>query len=460
MILMKFNNESVKRYSPVSSASQVQFWRSKPAARYLTTAIALLVVTGGVAFAVIQFGPLLTAQDGSQSQPILEAEPLPANLMTVKYVDSIQQTRRYTGIVRARRRSLIGFELAGKINEVNVDEGDMVAQGELIATLDASQWEAQRDSIQARLQQAKAVLDELNAGPRIERIKSAAAEVASAKSDFENAQLRMTRRKSLYQNSAIPIEEYQQAEFDFKTRKAQLEAANQRLAELNAGTRSEKITAQMATVRSLEASLAEIKVSLGKCKLMAPFDAVVSERFLDPGSIAQPSGAVVKLVEESHLEAWIGLPVDIAVKLKVGDVFDLELGSQTVSAVVGAKISEVDPSTRTQTIIFKLPDEAGSTAVSGQLCKVPVTTTANIDGCWIPNSALSKGVRGLWSVMAVVRDESGRLRAEKRDLETIIKTDEGRVLVKGTLRDGDQIVADGVHRITSGQAISDASLKQ
>ena len=129
---------------------------------------------------------------------------------------------------------------------------------------------------------------------------------------MEIAQLNSNRRKTLRESGAISIEEFDQAEFAKRTAIANFEAAQQQLAELLAGTRQEKIDAQQSVVKQLEAAVTEIDVMLAKSVLTAPFAGTVTRRYLDPGSIAQPSAPVIKLVEQDHLEAWIGLPVSIA----------------------------------------------------------------------------------------------------------------------------------------------------
>jgi multidrug efflux pump subunit AcrA (membrane-fusion protein) len=54
--------------------------------------------------------------------------------------------------------------------------------------------------------------------------------------------------------------------------------------------------------------------------------------------------------------------------------------------------------------------------------------------------------------MIVDKQESGH-RVQKRDVE-VINTENDRVLVRGTLNDGEQIVIDGLHRIAEGQLVS------
>ena len=379
-----------------------------------------------------------------------EAPALPVNLQELVWVDSIEQTRAYTGTIRAKRRSELAFELPGKVTQIFVDEGDQVTEGDILAQLDTETLKAQQAAVKAQLAQAQSVLDELTAGPRIEKINSAKADVKAAESELKNAQQRLERRSKLIRTRAIPEEEFAQSKYDLQSAQANYDAAAERLAELEAGTRQEKITAQAATVRQLEATADELEVALSKSILKAPFDATITRRYLDQGSIAQPSIPVVKLVEQDQLEAWIGLPVELATSIKDGESYPIRIGTQKVYAELGAKIRELDAATRTQTVLFRL--DSNDAVVPGQLCKIELTSEVPASGFWIPNDALAKGIRGLWTVMVVVEDEAGDLRVQKRDIE-IVKTDSRRVLAKGTIKAGDVIIANGVHRVTEGQRV-------
>lgn len=415
--------------------------------------LGIAALATAIAFAVN--GPLsqFFASSTSAGEDVAtQLRPLAVNVGSVEFVETITQARAYTGTIRARHRSDLGFELSGKIESVAVDEGDQVSQGQVLAKLDTETLDAQKSAILARLDQAKSVMAELDAGPREERVLAAKASVDAAQSNFSNAQLNLSRRKRLKEAAAISSEEYDQALFAERSARANLTATQEQLAELETGTRKEKIAAQLAAVRQLEASAKEIEVAISKSDLTAPFDGTVTRRYLDQGSIANASAPVIKLVEQQHLEAWIGVPVSIASDIEKGAKHEIRIGKNTFFGQVSAKIQELDPVTLTQTVVFELEPAASQKVVSGQVCETNIASSVDTAGCWIPTSALTKGVRGLWSVMVIVPDESemGGYRAEKRDIE-ILKTDANRILASGTIGSGDRIVIDGVHRIGEGQ---------
>lgn len=82
-----------------------------------------------------------------------EAQPLPVRVVTVALAPSIEQ-RRYTGIVRARYESDLGFRVAGKVIERRVNVGDEVKAGDILAMLDATDFKLNVEAQQAELNAA------------------------------------------------------------------------------------------------------------------------------------------------------------------------------------------------------------------------------------------------------------------------------------------------------------------
>jgi multidrug efflux pump subunit AcrA (membrane-fusion protein) len=74
-------------------------------------------------------------------------------------------------------------------------------------------------------------------------------------------------------------------------------------------------------------------------------------------------------------------------------------------------------------------------------------------GFWLPVEALTRGDRGLWSVLAVnTGEEAGSAVVERRDVE-LLHSDGDRVYVRGTLSADETVVARGTHRLVHGQRV-------
>ena len=406
----------------------------------IIVALVALVVIGLVAL----LGPG-QATEGTAEQP---PRRLPVQVEPVQQVTSIEQVRSYTGDIRARQQSDLGFELSGRIEDIMVDEGDYVDTGKPLAKLDTRTLNARRDATMASLKQAQAKLLELEIGPRKETIAAAGARVREANSSLQLAELNFERRRKLRVSDAISTEEFQRARFDLQTARAIVDSAQKQLDELNAGTRDEQVAAQQAVVAQFTAALQEIDVQIEKSTILAPFSGRIVKRMADPGGLGLPSQPVLKLVETEHLEAVVGLPAETADKLQVGDSIFVSVENRDYPGKIKARIQQIETATRTQVVLIALNPSDNSRALPGQLCQIELSSTLDVSGYWVPATALTNGIRGLWSLMTV--DDDGRAR--RQDVE-VIYTDADRVLVRGTLSGNAMVITDGLHRIVDGQPV-------
>ncbi len=430
--------------------------------QWKTRGLLLSVAVIGLFAVGFSFSPTVSRSLAEQ-QPA-KHRAIPVKTMRAELVSSYHVKRQYTGEIVAKRRSELGFERTERLVSVFVQEGDSVAVGEPLATIDRRHSEAKRRELRARRDESVAKLDEMVAGPRIEDIQAARAQVESFAAQVALLALREERNRKLLNRSAISQDQYDEVAFGLRTRRAQHKQTKHALAELLNGTRKEQIRAQQAVVEELEAAIANVEIDLAKSTLVAPFAGTVSRLLVDEGTVVRPGQPVLKLVENDALEAWIGLPIQAAIKLQVGDAHRIRAGRKTYVARISGLLPEIDPATRTRTVVLELTDSASRELVHGQVIRLELEATVSTDGYWVPTTALAKGSRGLWSLYAVVgaqpggkgSDETGSttkgLRAERRDVE-VLHNESDRVLVRGTLRDGERMIVAGTHRVVSGQRV-------
>ena len=115
-------------------------------------------------------------------------------------------------------------------------------------------------------------------------------------------------------------------------------------------------------------------------------------------------------------------------------------------------------STRTIDALFTIEQSALSeqqlqALVSGDLVNIRVEIEIDKKGAWVPLSALSSGLRGLWTVF--VYDESTQ-RIDSR-LVSVEQLSAERAFVSGAIKQGDLLVSHGAHRFTPGQKVSQIS---
>ncbi|MEL6442453.1 MAG: efflux RND transporter periplasmic adaptor subunit [Cyanobacteria bacterium J06621_8] len=417
----------------------------------------ILLSLGGIALAFFVARPMLTS---STENPPAESQArvLPVETIKVQPVDFYQVSRTYTGEIAAIRSSNIGFSRSGEIEAVLVREGDRVTRGQALAKLDARNLQTQRQQLVAQKARAEAQLKELQTGARKEDIDAAQAAVSDIQQQLKLQEQQRKRREFLYGQGAIAKEELDEFSFGEGALQARLRQTKSNLAELENGTRPEQIAAQQATVRQLEAQIADLDITIDKSTLKAPFNSIVAVRELDEGTVAAAGQSVIRLIENAAPEARIGMPDDAVNNLTIGSRQTLKLGSQSYRATVDAILPEVNSNTRTQVAVFKLDPSAISQINPGQTVRLELMNEIATDGFWLQTSALTQGIRGLWNCYVVVASEDGQQQVEQKAVE-IMHQEGDRALVRGTLKPGDRIVTEGIHRLVPGQKIKVISNK-
>lgn len=366
----------------------------KALGRVLTLTVTLMVC-GAAAAAVIGGFSLIAAEDNTASGVV--APRTAVGVMSVDLTPGYTVTRRFTGQIEAAARTDLGFELGGRIAQVLVEEGDVVGAGTVLAGLDTGALIPERAALEA--------------------------ELAALAADAELARLTLARNDAL-------------TERGFRSVAAQDEA-RLTLARAEAG---------MAAVR---ARIAGVDVRLEKSVLTAPYPARIGARMADPGQTAAAGQTVLVLFATSPARARVGLPPELAVGLAVGDSVAIELGGAELEATLRQIRPDLDPNTRSRSVVLTLPE--GAAPVLGDTVALLLKQAVDDPGFWAPLGALREGARGSWSVMAVEATPEGD-RTLPAAVE-VIHSDGTRVFLRGDLPPGALIVAEAPDRVAPGQLV-------
>lgn len=372
---------------------------------------------------------------------------LPVATLTAERVESYTRNRNYTGLLREARRSLLSFQRGGELIELLVDEGQAVEAGQTLGRLDNRHILASRARLAAQVNEAKAVLSELLAGPRKETIAAKRAELLALQSQSQVLVKQLARREQLVRTASVSREEYETFLFDAQAAEARVDVVQRQLDELLAGTRSEQIAAQRARLSQLDAQLADIAHDLEDTLLVAPFAGRISSRLIDEGVVLTSGSAVLEVIDDTHLEAWIGLPPSAARLLQIGEQHDLLVDGVRVEAVLQSLAPDISQATRTRNAIFRLNSNE-AVVLPGQVVRLAIAEQVAQPGYWVPTSALTRSTRGLWSVYVVQNN-----RVARRDVE-FLDTVGDHSFVRGSLQPADLVIAGGTHRIVVGQQVT------
>jgi HlyD family secretion protein len=221
------------------------------------------------------------------------------------------------GTVEAREADL-GFRTTGRIELISVDEGDRISEGQLLAVLDQQELAAALAAARARAEAAGATLEELTEGFRSEEIEQARAALRAAERRRLDATRDLERAKNLYEDGAISEQALDDRETVATVAESEMQGASERLRLLESGTRSERISAQRASLAASEAEAERVEALLEYAQITAPNAGLITIRHREPGEIVSAGAAVLTLMNPDDRWVRIYVRADRVGRLSIG----------------------------------------------------------------------------------------------------------------------------------------------
>ncbi|WP_316976279.1 HlyD family efflux transporter periplasmic adaptor subunit [Shumkonia mesophila] len=208
------------------------------------------------------------------------------------------------------READLAFNVGGRVESVEVEEGTTVGKGQLLATLDAATYMAEVDAAEAQVAAQKAVLDRLLAGSRSQEIQKARADVAAIQADLEDALSTLKRTQKLAREDFASQQKLDSDRARVDGAKARLKAAEQALDLAIQGPRNEDIVEARAQMEAQKAALALAMQRLDYTRLLAPAGGIVKTRIVEPGAVvlAQTPVYVLALTDPVWARTYVAGP--------------------------------------------------------------------------------------------------------------------------------------------------------
>jgi RND family efflux transporter MFP subunit len=290
---------------------------------------------------------------------------------------------------------------SGYIDKRNVDIGDRVKAGELLAEITAPELDHQIAQAQATLKQTEATLQQNQA-------------------NMELANVTWQRDKPLVEKGWVTM---QQGDIDTKTLQAQQAAV---------GVAQSNVNAQ-------QSQIAVLQQQKDYQKVVAPFDGVVTQRNIDVGSLVQADATtgtfMFTVMQTEMIRTQVYVPQDQAFGVAPGVeavVRVPEMPGRSFPGKVTRIADALEPTTRTLLTEVDVPNPDGALP-SGIYCNVELHIPRKVPGLIVPADAVvfnADGVR-----VAVVENGTVRFREVKltRDFGTTVEVNDG-------VKPGEQVI--------------------
>lgn len=202
----------------------------------------------------------------------------------------------------------MSFRVGGRLQSLNVDEGDAIKQGQTLGQLDKAPYENALMQAKANVATAQAQYDLMMAGYRAEEIAQAAAAVKQAQAAYDYAQSFLQRQQGLWNSRLLSANDLANARSSRDQALASLKSAQDKLSQYRAGNRPQEIAQAKANLEQAQAQLAQSTLDLQDTVLTAPSDGTLLTRAVEPGSMLT-AGSTVLTLSLTH-PVWIRAYVD------------------------------------------------------------------------------------------------------------------------------------------------------
>lgn len=226
--------------------------------------------------------------------------------------------------IQPMRNADVRAEVEGFIVDIPHDEGDRVQKGEVIARLNDRDLRARLAELAAEIEADSAKLKMLKAGPRPEEIEQARTAVAKANEQLKYAKRVFDIDSVLAKQWLIAKRDYELSEENVAVREKELQAANDNLNLLLAGTRPEQIAAMAAEVNQLKAQQNYLQEQLKLLTVTSPVTGIIAtHRIKEELGQHVKKGDLIAAVDELNT-----VVAEIVVSEK--DIADVNVGQKVV----------------------------------------------------------------------------------------------------------------------------------
>lgn len=368
---------------------------------------------------------------------VVAAEAVPVQTAMAEEV-AVDTSTHYSATIEPDTTVEMAFKADGyvesllKIGGRNVQVGDFVAKGAVLARVRQSDYRAGLDASRAQALQAA------------EGLKVTMWQLSQAEAIYTKASLDADRAAALYQEKALTKPDYDAARAQLDSTRAQVEAARK------------NVEVQRNLLESAKAQERSSSITFDDTALVAPMSAVVLEKRVERGTLIGRGAPVFRLGDVSTVRMAFGVPDTVVIRMALGAVLPVQVDALPDSSFQG-HIREIaaaaDPATRLYRIEVAIPNARqqlktgmmGKVSVPGSQPAAPlpaVPATALLRSPSDPNAASVFVVEG-GSAKGVARLRTVRLGQFVGS----------RVTVLAGLKKGEPVVTGGKQNLVDGTPI-------
>ena len=320
----------------------------------------------------------------------------------------------------------LSFKLPGVISNVFVDEGDKVTQGQVVATMDQSDYSLKVKAAQSEYDAAKLQIE-----------TEIPAKLSQAQAAYDLTKVTYDRLKVLYEQEAIPKAKFDEISTKLKVDENTLKQAKE----------ARNITE--TKLKMAEAALEAANSNINDTTIHSPINGVVLKKIFESGEVTNAGYPVVAIGKVDKVWVEIGVPDQHINSLKKGqkvNVYGYGI-NKSMEGTIDKITSLANEKTRTFPVKI-LVDNANGELKPGMIVKVDLGLNQS-DKVIIPLSSVINLAEG--SAVYVYSDETKTV--SKRIIKTGIILNDKIEVTKG-LKNGEKLVVEGQFVVKDGEKVT------
>ena len=212
----------------------------------------------------------------------------------------------------------ISSKLAGRIEQMDVQEGERVKKGQLLFVLSTPEAEAKLQQAEAARMAASAQSTKARKGARVQEIEGAMNIWKKAEAGLELARKSYERVKNLYESGVVPEQKYDEAAANLKAMETTAAAAKAQYDMAIEGARREDREAAEALVKQASGAVSEVESYISDAMVYSPVTGEISTIIAEEGELVGSGYPVVAILDMSDLWVTFNVKETLLPGLRIG----------------------------------------------------------------------------------------------------------------------------------------------
>lgn len=325
------------------------------------------------------------------------SKPIYVNTQAIS-TGSLQKQETFIGNLNFKEVSNIASQSKGIVEKIYFRIGQKVKKGQKLISLDDDLLKKDIQIKQAKITQAQYSL--------------------------QRQEKELARYKNLLDSQSIPLQEYENLEYQLKSQEANMQA--------------------------LQAELEISQAELARKTIYAPFDGIIVEKKINVAEWVNVGEAVCQILNNSEIEAIVDVPTNIAKNIKINQKVPLRINSKSYEGKITALIPKADIRSKTFPIYISVKNDGSF--LDGMAVEAMLNIDGKNTGFIVPRDSVINYL-GSPSIFIVKDNQAYVIKVE------VLSIQDSKALVRGRLKDNQRVVYRGQDRLQDGSIVEDKSIK-